>query len=73
MRTTVQAPAKINLFLDIVGKRSDGYHLVNMIMQSVSLFDEITLTVNDGDGDIRISCTDEDIPCNETNTAYKAV
>ncbi len=73
MRTTVQAPAKINLFLDIVGKRSDGYHLVNMVMQSVSLFDEITVTVHDGDGDIRISCTDENIPCNETNTAYKAV
>ena len=73
MRTTVQAPAKINLFLDIVGKRSDGYHLVNMVMQSVSLFDEITLTVHDGDANICISCTDENIPCNETNTAYKAV
>jgi len=73
MRTTVQAPAKINLFLDIVGKRSDGYHLVNMVMQSVSLFDEVTLTVHDGDGNICISCTDENIPCNETNTAYKAV
>lgn len=73
MRTTVQAPAKINLFLDIVGKRSDGYHLVNMVMQSVSLFDDVTLTVNDGDGNIHISCTDENIPCDETNTAYKAV
>ena len=73
MRITVQAPAKINLFLDIVGKRSDGYHLVNMVMQSVSLFDEITLTVHDGDGNICISCTDENIPCDETNTAYKAV
>ena len=73
MRTTVQAPAKINLFLDIVGKRSDGYHLVNMVMQSVSLFDEVTLTVHDGDANICISCTDENIPCNETNKAYKAV
>lgn len=73
MRTTVQAPAKLNLFLDITGKRSDGYHIVNMIMQSVSLYDEVTVTVDSGDGAIHISCTDENIPCDETNTAYKAV
>ena len=73
MRTTVRAAAKINLFLDITGKRSDGYHIVNMIMQSVSLYDEVTVTVGNGDGEISVSCTDENIPCDETNTAYKAV
>lgn len=73
MRTTVRAAAKINLFLDITGRRSDGYHFVNMIMQSVSLYDEVTVTVEKGDGEINVSCTDENIPCDETNTAYKAV
>lgn len=73
MRTTVRAAAKINLFLDITGRRGDGYHIVSMIMQSVSLYDEVTVTVEKGDGEINISCTDESIPCNETNTAYKAV
>ncbi len=73
MRRTVQAPAKINLFLDITGKRSDGYHIVNMVMQAVSLYDEITVTVDDGDGRIRIICLDSRIPCDESNTAYKAV
>lgn len=36
------APAKINLALDIMGRREDGYHLLNMVMQSVSLCDEIS-------------------------------
>ena len=73
MRTTVRAAAKINLFLDITGKRSDGYHIVNMVMQSVSLYDEVTVTIEKGDGEINVSCTDESIPCDETNTAYQAV
>ena len=67
------APAKINLFLDITGKRGDGYHIVNMVMQTVSLYDEVTVTVEDGKGEIHVSCTDERIPCDETNTAYRAV
>ena len=70
MKITVLAPAKLNLFLDITGKRSDGYHLVNMIMQSISLYDEVTVSLHEGD--IRVSCTDETIPCDESNTAYRA-
>ncbi len=71
MRSTVEAPAKLNLFLDITGKRSDGYHIVNMVMQSVSLYDEVTVSTENNHS-IRILCTDEDIPCDETNTAYIA-
>ena len=41
MKVNVDAPAKINLFLDIRGKRSDGYHIVSMVMQSISLCDEM--------------------------------
>lgn len=71
MKLTVLAPAKLNLFLDITGKRHDGYHLVNMVMQTVSLYDEVTVALDDSDG-IRIQCSDKSIPCDETNTAYRA-
>lgn len=70
MKLTVLAPAKLNLFLDITGKRSDGYHIVNMVMQAVSLYDEVTVGLTDND--IRIECSDKEIPCDETNTAYRA-
>lgn len=68
MRSTVIAPAKLNLFLDITGKRSDDYHIVNMIMQSVSLFDEITVST-EADNNISVVCPYDDVPCDETNTA----
>ncbi len=42
-----QAYAKINLSLDITGRRDDGYHLVSMVMQTVALCDEVTVTVRD--------------------------
>lgn len=71
MKITLEANAKINLFLDITGKRSDGYHIINTVMQSVSLSDEVTVCKNDG-GKIKIECSDSSVPCNETNTAYKA-
>jgi 4-diphosphocytidyl-2-C-methyl-D-erythritol kinase len=67
---TVRCPAKINLSLDVIGKREDGYHLLRMIMQSVSLFDEITIKT--GQNGIRVSCENENVPCNESNVAYKA-
>lgn len=72
MKTKVSAPAKINLTLDITGKREDGYHYVDMIMQSVSLYDEVTVELTDGGGEISLSCNKPDIPCNSKNTAYKA-
>ena len=43
---TVEASAKINLTLDILGKRDDGYHEVAMVMQSVGLFDTLRLEPN---------------------------
>ena len=63
------APAKINLSLDIVGKRSDGYHELCMIMQTVSLFDEIEIEKAD---EIKVDCNIKEIPTDERNLAYKA-
>ena len=73
METMVKAPAKLNLFLDITGRRSDGYHFVDMVMQSVSLYDDVTVSIDEGTESIKIECSDPAIPCDETNTAYKAV
>lgn len=47
---TVEAPAKLNLTLDVLGKREDGYHEMKMVMQSVSLTDTITLERESGEG-----------------------
>lgn len=47
---TVEAPAKLNLTLDVLGKREDGYHEMKMLMQTVSLCDTLTLTLQEGEG-----------------------
>ncbi len=71
METTVFAPAKINLTLDVTGRREDGYHLVETVMQAVSLFDRVTVREEKGKG-IRLRTDDERIPGDASNTAYRA-
>ncbi|QSX07514.1 4-(cytidine 5'-diphospho)-2-C-methyl-D-erythritol kinase [Alkalibacter rhizosphaerae] len=70
MKTTIRTPAKINLTLDILGKREDGYHDLSMIMQTVDLCD--VLTLEEGEGGIQVGCTDPRIPCDPSNLVYKA-
>ncbi|MHC1718252.1 MAG: 4-(cytidine 5'-diphospho)-2-C-methyl-D-erythritol kinase [Acidaminococcaceae bacterium] len=65
-----KAFAKINLGLDIVGKRPDGYHEVNMIMQSIALADEIELLPAEK---ISVTTDKSDIPDGQDNLAWKAV
>ena len=45
----LKSRAKINLSIDVLGKREDGYHLVEMIMQTIDLYDIINITENDID------------------------
>ena len=71
MEIKVLAPAKINLTLDVTGKRPDGYHNIETVMQTVDLYDEVTITDNDS-GEITISCNYEAVPCDESNICYKA-
>lgn len=71
MEIKVLAPAKINLTLDVTGKRPDGYHNIESVMQAVDLYDEVTLTDNNI-GEITISCNYEGVPCDESNICYKA-
>ena len=73
MKTTVNAYAKINLFLDMESVREDGYHNIISLMQSVSLHDTVTVEyLPDEEYAITISCSDTDVPCNEKNLAHKA-
>ncbi len=71
MKITVNAPAKINLFLDIIGKLDNGYHSLFMVMQSVGLCDEVILEIAEEKG-IFLTCSDERLPTDEKNIAYKA-
>lgn len=68
---TVEAPAKLNLTLDVLGKREDGYHEMKMVMQSVSLTDRITLTTREGKG-ICLSTNLGFLPLDEHNLAVAA-
>ena len=71
MKVTVNAAAKLNLFLDILRRLDNGYHSLFMIMQSVSLFD--TVEVSDSpSGIITVTCSDPSLPSGEGNIAYKA-
>lgn len=70
---SVSAPAKINLSLDILGKRNDGYHDVKMVMQAVSLCDTIKVKIDkDGSSEIYVSCDDPLVPADDKNIVYKA-
>lgn len=70
-KVTLKAPAKINLTLDIIGKRYDGYHLVKMLMQTIDLFDKIEITLRNHDN-ILLYSNSKKIPLNEKNIAFKA-
>lgn len=67
---TLRAFAKINLSLDVLGTLPNGYHEVKMVMQTVSLFDNVTLTKTD-EG-ISLDCSIRFLPTNSDNLAYRA-
>ncbi len=66
-----RAFAKLNLYLDITGRRADGYHLIETVMHSISLHDLVTVRLSRGSG-ISISCGRGDVPTDSRNTAYRA-
>lgn len=69
--TWINAPAKINLGLDVVRRREDGYHEVKMIMQSIRLFDRLTLKKIRTPG-ISLTTNLHFLPVNEDNLVYKS-
>jgi len=70
-RCVLLAPAKINLYLEIIGDRADGYHELAMVMQSVDLCDRVTMA-SAGTQDISLKCSHPLVPSDETNLAYRA-
>ncbi|MBU8658436.1 4-(cytidine 5'-diphospho)-2-C-methyl-D-erythritol kinase [Bacillus pumilus] len=71
MRILEKAPAKINLSLDVHGKRPDGYHEVEMVMTTIDLADRLELTELDKD-EIRVSSHNRFVPDDQRNLAYQA-
>lgn len=69
---TETAYAKINLGLEVFGLRSDGYHEVSMIMQSIGLSDEITISKGSANNSIEITSNWHSLSCGPDNLAYRA-
>ena len=79
MKITMNARAKINLFLDITGRRPDGYHTITGVMQSISLCDTVSVEVTEptdngfvGAETITLTCSNPDIPTDNRNLAWRA-
>lgn len=86
MKTTLSAPAKINLFLDVTARRPDGYHEISGVMQSISLCDTVTMEVTEPTGmylcslgnhttgaeSLTLTCTNPDLPTDSRNLAWRA-
>ena len=66
----ILSPAKINLFLHIIGKRSDGYHNLETLMCCISLYDEVGIQFNTTN--TSVACSNPLVPQNETNIAHRA-
>ena len=65
-----RAPAKLNLFLRVLGRRTDGYHDIFSLMQKISLFDELIFEPRPRE--ITIKCLNSDLPLNEDNLVFRA-
>jgi len=67
----LKAPAKVNYRLDVLRRRSDGYHDLRMIMQRIDLCDEIVIALTDSPG-IRVTCDQQGVPDGPGNIAWRA-
>jgi 4-diphosphocytidyl-2-C-methyl-D-erythritol kinase len=67
----VRAPAKVNLYLEVLGRRADGFHEVRTIMQAVSLCDELEFSPR-ADGRVILECSDPGLPSGEGNLVVRA-
>lgn len=70
-RLEINAYAKVNLGLDVLRRREDGYHELRMIMQTVDLYDTLTLEKTE-DAGIYMTCNIPGLPCDERNLVYKS-
>ena len=74
MEIKVKTPAKINLTLEIIGKRQDGFHELKSIMQMIDLYDYLTFDIQKSENlEINLSGSNSQIPYDEKNIVYKAI
>ena len=67
------AYGKINLSLDVLSRRENGYHDVSMVMQTVDMYDIISLNKTDNDNEIKLTSNVKTLPLDATNIVCKAV
>ena len=72
IKYTARARAKVNLGLEVLRRRRDGYHEIETIFQSVNLYDELDITLNRS-GRTVVTCSDPEIPTDETNLCWRAL
>jgi 4-diphosphocytidyl-2-C-methyl-D-erythritol kinase len=65
------APAKVNLTLRVLGRREDGYHDIESLVQKISIYDRITISERDKPG-IHLTCSDPSLPTGSDNLAYQS-
>jgi 4-diphosphocytidyl-2-C-methyl-D-erythritol kinase len=68
-RVSLKAPAKINLYLRVLGKLPDGYHEIESLMQAIDLYDDIIIEKSNS---IELRCSDPSLPTNNANLAFRA-
>ena len=68
----INCPAKINLLLEIINKREDGFHNIKSVMQTISLYDTLEIKISKDTEKILLSGNSQEIPYNEKNLVYKA-
>ena len=68
---TVRCPAKLNLFLEVLERRPDGYHNLDTVMQAVDLYDELEIAAQPG-SELSLECSDPALPCDERNLVLRA-
>ena len=71
MKITIKAAAKVNLLLDLTAVLENGYHSIYTVMQSVGLYDTVTVEKTDSEK-ITLTCNDNTMPLDNKNTAWKA-
>ncbi len=67
------AHAKINLFLNVIGKREDGCHEIESVMQTITLADGVAIELINGDKRLSFNCNSSAVPTDETNLAIRAI
>ena len=70
MRLEKKSPCKVNLLLNILGKRTDGFHELETVMQPVNLCDEMWFEL--GGTDLRLTCSHPELPCDSKNLVHRA-